>query len=153
MAPIRQQANGSLLTWTGGSTRSASSQVTYVSATQLTISIKLGASADNWTAKATNPDGQSSGAVGFRVITPAPAPSITSVTPNPITADPANGYQTLTINGANFVNKPTSRSTWTGQAKYHGFVFAGDLREQHPVDDVDQARGHGRQLDGEGHKP
>ncbi len=42
-----------------------------------------------------------------------PAPSISSVSPNPITYDAANGYQTLIINGANFVNKPTVTLTWT----------------------------------------
>jgi hypothetical protein len=34
-------------------------------------------------------------------------PTISSVSPNPITADAADGYQTLTINGANFVATPT----------------------------------------------
>ena len=102
------------VTWTGGGTTVSSSQVTYVSSTQLTMSIKLGAAADNWTVKTTNPNGQASNTVGFTVQVQAPAPTITGVTPNPITADPANGYQTLTINGANFVNKPTVAVTWTG---------------------------------------
>src|ERR1039458_7611596 len=82
------------------------------------MSIKLGAAADNWTVRAVNPDSQTSSAVGFQVLASPSAPSISSVTPNPITADPANGYQTLTINGANFVNKPTLVLTWTGQPGY-----------------------------------
>ena len=109
-----------VLTWTGqpGYTLAAS-QVTFVSSSQLTISIKLGAAADSWTVKAVNPDGKSSSAVGFQVLAPSlPAPSISSVSPNPITADAANGYQTLTINGANFVSKPTIVLTWTGQPGY-----------------------------------
>jgi len=47
-----------------------------------------------------------------------PAPSISSVSPNPITADAANGYQILTINGSNFSNKPAITLTWTGQSGY-----------------------------------
>src|SRR6267143_1809770 len=73
---------------------------------------------DNWTVRVTNPDGQSSGQTAFTVIAPTAGPSISSVSPNPITADAANGYQTLTINGANFVNKPTLVLTWTGQPGY-----------------------------------
>ena len=68
--------------------------------------------------KAVNPDGQTSNTVGFQAVVAAAAPSISSVTPNPITADPGNAYQTLTINGANFVNKPTIILTWTGQSGY-----------------------------------
>lgn len=45
-------------------------------------------------------------------------PHISSVSPNPITYDPADGYQTLTINGSSFVNKPSVTLTWTGQSGY-----------------------------------
>ena len=108
-----------ILTWTGQSGYTvAALRVTFVSSTQLTISITLGATADNWTVKAVNPDGQTSNTVGFQAVVAAAAPSISSVTPNPITADPGNAYQTLTINGANFVNKPTIILTWTGQSGY-----------------------------------
>ena len=54
----------------------------------------------------------------LQLITSTPAPSISNVSPNPITADAGNAYQTLTINGANFVNKPTIILTWTGQSGY-----------------------------------
>src|SRR5207244_2128688 len=77
-----------------------------------------GATADNWTVKTINPDGQASSAVPFQVVVAAPAPTLSTVTPNPITADPANGYQTLTLSGSNFVNKPTLILTWTGQPGY-----------------------------------
>lgn len=107
------------LTWTGGGTTLTASQVTYISSSQLSISIKLGAAADNWTVKATNPDGKSSSAVGFQVVAPAAAsPSISSVSPNPITANADNGLQTITINGSNFVNKPRITLTWTDQPAY-----------------------------------
>jgi surface antigen len=111
-----------VVTWTKpspGSATLSSSEVSFISSSQLTMTIQLDKIADNWTVKATNPDGQSSSAVGFVVNAPvAPAPSISSVSPNPITADAANGYQTLTINGANFVNNPTLVLTWTGQSGY-----------------------------------
>ena len=53
-----------------------------------------------------------------RILRIAPAPSVTSVSPNPIIADAANNYQTLTVSGANFVNKPTVVLAWTGQPGY-----------------------------------
>jgi hypothetical protein len=49
---------------------------------------------------------------------PIVTPSISSVSPNPITADADNILQTLTIHGTNFVNKPTVIVTWTGQSGY-----------------------------------
>lgn len=108
-----------ILTWTGQSGYTLpASQVTFVSSSQLTMSIRLGAAADNWTVRTVNPDSQTSSAVGFQVLAPTTAPSISSVSPNPITADAANGYQTLTVNGANFVNKPALVLTWTGQVGY-----------------------------------
>ena len=92
------------LTWTGQSGYALpASQVTFISSTQLSISVKLGAAADSWTVKATNPDGKSSSAVGFTVNAPsAPAPTITSITPNPLTY--GSSADTITINGTNFVS-------------------------------------------------
>src|ERR1035437_6606239 len=77
-----------MLTWTGQSGYALpASQVTYISSSQLTMSIHLGAAADNWTVRAVNPDNQSSSAVGFVVNAPtASPPSISNVVPNPITA-------------------------------------------------------------------
>jgi GH25 family lysozyme M1 (1,4-beta-N-acetylmuramidase) len=45
-----------------------------------------------------------------------PPPSITGVSPNPVTG--LNSRQTITISGANFANKPTLTLTWTGQSGY-----------------------------------
>jgi N-acetyl-anhydromuramyl-L-alanine amidase AmpD len=93
------------------------SRVTYVSSSQLTMSIRLNAAADNWTVRAVNPDGQTSSAVGFQVLAPtATPPSVSSVSPNPVTGSASP--QTITINGGNFVNKPTITLTWTGQRGY-----------------------------------
>ena len=68
-----------------------------------------------WNVAATNSAGESAFTTPLYFTTPgtAPAPSIGSVVPNPITADPNNNAQTLTINGANFVSKPTVYVTWT----------------------------------------
>ncbi len=107
------------LTWTGQPGYTVpSAQVTYVNSTLVQMAITTTTTPDNWTVRVTNPDGQSSSQSSFTVITPTAAPSITSVSPDPITADAANAYQTLTINGANFVNKPTLVLTWTGQSGY-----------------------------------
>jgi len=46
----------------------------------------------------------------------AAAPSISGVVPNPVPG--SSGPQTVTVNGANFVNKPTLTLTWTGQPNY-----------------------------------
>ncbi len=59
-----------------------------------------------------------SGSVSVAIQAAVLAPSISSISPNPITYDPANAYQTLTINGSNFVSKPSITLTWTGQPGY-----------------------------------
>lgn len=60
------------------------------------------------------------------------APSITGIRPNPVIG--SNSPQTITINGANFVHKPTVTLTWTGQPDYRlpdaqlTFVSSTELR-------------------------
>ncbi|GEM_PF-2430383 len=49
-------------------------------------------------------------------ITPLPAPFISSISPNPVPGSASQ--QTITINGSNFINKPTVTLTWTGQSDY-----------------------------------
>jgi chitinase len=49
-------------------------------------------------------------------VTPQSLPTITSVNPSPVVG--ANSAQTITINGANFVNKPALTLTWPGQTGY-----------------------------------
>ena len=81
------------------------------------MSITTTTSPDNWTVKVTNPDGQSSGVAPFTVVPPPPqSPSITSISPNPVTG--SNTRQTITIYGNNFISKPTLTLTWTGQVGY-----------------------------------
>ncbi|MBI2926384.1 MAG: peptidoglycan DD-metalloendopeptidase family protein [Verrucomicrobia bacterium] len=50
------------------------------------------------------------------VVRPPEAPTISSVSPNPVTG--SAGQQTITVRGANFVNKPTLTLTWPGQSGY-----------------------------------
>ena len=45
-----------------------------------------------------------------------PQPTIASLSPSPVIG--ANSRQAITINGTNFVNKPTLTLTWTGQPGY-----------------------------------
>jgi hypothetical protein len=88
-----------------------------VNSTQVQMSINVTTQADSWTVRVVNPDNQSSNTFGFQVVAPtAPAPSISGIMPNPVIG--ANAQQTITINGANFVNKPSIVLTWTGQPNY-----------------------------------
>ena len=98
------------VTWTGGSKTLTSAEVAFIGSTQLQLTINVSTTADNWTVKATNPDGQSSNVASFHVN--APAPTIAGISPNPVTG--SNISQTIAINGTAFVNKPTVFVTWTG---------------------------------------
>lgn len=99
--------------WTGGSKTLSAAQVTYVSSTQLQMAITTSITADSWTVRVTNPNGQSSNTASFTVTAPAsPAPTVSGVSPNPVTGSASQ--QTITINGTNFANKPTVAVTWTG---------------------------------------
>ena len=63
-------------------------------------------------------DGWSAEPYLTKIGTIAPAPSISRIDPNPATVDPNNNPKTLSIIGANFVNKPVVILTWTGQSGY-----------------------------------
>ena len=100
------------VTWSTGGSTLAAGNVTFVSSTQLQMSITTQLAADTWTVKVTNPDGKVSNTVSFTVQAPAAsAPSISSVSPNPVTG--STSPQTITIYGSNFVNKPTVAVTWS----------------------------------------
>lgn len=72
---------------------------TFVSSLQLTAAVTVGAVATSYTVLVTNPDGQSSATSTLKVVVP---PTITSLSPNPITG--SNQAQTVTINGTGFVS-------------------------------------------------
>jgi hypothetical protein len=77
--------------------------LTSFSTTQLQISANFTTAAATWTAQVINPDGGSSSQATLTVVTAAaPAPSISSVIPNPVPR--VNGSQTFTVNGSNFVS-------------------------------------------------
>jgi uncharacterized protein YfaP (DUF2135 family) len=79
--------------------RSASS----FSSSQIVINPSFTTAAHTWSVEVINPDGQSSGQFQFQVVAPsAPAPSISSVSPNPVTG--SNSSQPFTIFGSNFVS-------------------------------------------------
>ncbi len=63
------------LTWTGQSDYTVPpAQVTYLNSSQLQMAITVLNTADNWTVRATNPDGQESNTFGFQVVVPPATP-------------------------------------------------------------------------------
>lgn len=77
---------------------------TFVSSTQLTVPITTSTTADTWKVRVQNPDGQLSGQINLVVNAPAanPAPTLNSISPNPVTGSPSP--QTFTLTGSNFVS-------------------------------------------------
>jgi hypothetical protein len=77
------------------------SQVSFVSSSQLVVSVSVGVAAQALAVQVTNSNGQASNIVNLAVTASAVAPVIASVNPNPMTA--SNAAQLLTINGSGFV--------------------------------------------------
>jgi hypothetical protein len=75
-------------------------QGSFVSSSQLTASVTVGASAQSLPVQVTNPNGQASNSVSLTVNAPVAAPVITTLSPNPMTG--SNSAQTLTVNGSGF---------------------------------------------------
>ena len=100
---------------------------TYVSASQLTISLTTAdlASAGSYPVVVTNaaPGGGSSVAVNFAVTASNPVPTVTSLSPATLTAGATP--QTLTINGTGFLS--TSTVTFNGVAHTATYVSASQL--------------------------
>src|SRR5208283_1892547 len=100
---------------------------TYVSATQLTLTLSVAdqATAGAYAVVATNPapGGGASNALTFTVTVNNPVPSITSLSPPSATA--GTGAQTLTINGTNFLS--TSTVTYNGAGHAATYVSATQL--------------------------
>ncbi len=69
---------------------------------QIVINPNFTTAADNWSVEIINPDTQSSGQFSFSVVAPIGTPTITSVTPNPVTG--SDIQQPFTINGNNFAS-------------------------------------------------
>ena len=107
------------LTWTGQSGYTVpTAQVTYVSSTQLQMAITTTTTADNWTVKVTNPNGQVSNIAGFAVVAPpttTPTLSFTA-TPGSITSGQSS---TLSWSSTN-ATSCTASGGWTGAKSVSG---------------------------------
>jgi hypothetical protein len=68
--------------------------------TQIVINPNFTTAAHSWSVEVINPGNASSGQFNFSVIAPVVTPTITSVSPNPVTG--SNSAQPFTINGSNF---------------------------------------------------
>jgi hypothetical protein len=93
--------SGSGLKVTVGSTVYQGSQVTFVSSTQLTASVTVGAAAQSLPVVVTDPNGLATVAATLTVTAPPPSPAVYGLTPNPMAG--SNSAQVLTVNGSNFV--------------------------------------------------
>jgi subtilase family serine protease len=113
---------------TVGGTAYQGSQVVFVSSSQLSVSVNVGASAQSLAVQVTNPNGQASNTVSLTVNAPSVPPAIVSLNPNPMTA--LNSVQLLTINGSGFVFGSGLKATVGGTA-YQGsqvsFVNSSEL--------------------------
>ena len=92
-------AAGSGLKLTVGATVYQGSQVSFVSSTQLTVSVTAGIAAQGLPVQVTDPNGLASNAMTLMVT--APPPAVSSLSPNPIAG--SNTPQLLSIIGSNFV--------------------------------------------------
>src|SRR5207248_2930401 len=81
------------VTWTGGSKTLTSGEVNFVNGNQVQMSLHAAPPVYNWTVRITNPGGRQSNSFGFQVA--APAPTIASMSPNPVPK--LNSNQTVTI--------------------------------------------------------
>jgi hypothetical protein len=94
-------AAGSGLKAAVGTVTYSGSQISFVSSSQLVVSVNVGAGAQTLSVKVTNPNGQATDAVSLTVNASVVAPAITTLNPNPMTG--SNSGQTLTINGSGFL--------------------------------------------------
>jgi hypothetical protein len=111
---------------TVGATIYQGSQVSFVNSSQLVVSVNVGTAAQTLAVQVTNSSGQASNSVNLTVAAPAAAPSITTLSPNPMTGSTA--AQNLTINGAGFASgaKVTVGAT-TYQGSQVNFVSSAQL--------------------------
>jgi pseudomonalisin len=84
-----------------GSVTYQGAAVTFVSSSQLTVMVNVGAGAQSVSVQVIIPGGQTTNAAALTVTAPV-APAIATLTPNPMSG--SNSVQTLTINGASFVS-------------------------------------------------
>jgi subtilase family serine protease len=92
---------GSGLKVTVGGTAYQGSQVSFVSAAQLAVSVNVGTGAQSLAVKVTDPNGLASNSANLTVIAPATPPVIAALSPNSMAG--SNSVQTLTVLGTGFV--------------------------------------------------
>src|SRR5207253_1742239 len=78
----------------------ANRTIASLSGSQIVINPNFTTAAHNWSVEVINPGGASSGQFNFAVQALVQAPSISSVSPNPVTG--ASSAEPFYINGANF---------------------------------------------------
>jgi len=100
-------------------------QASFVSSSQLTASVTVGAGAQTLAVQVTNPNGQVSNSVSLTVNGPGTAPAISSLSPNPMTG--SSSAQTLTINGSGFVSGSGLKVTVGGTAYLASFGSSSRL--------------------------
>ena len=88
-----------------------SSSITYLTATQVQVTVNVGATPRTWTVQVVNPGTVASNSVTLTVAAPA-APLIGSLSPNPMTGSASP--QTLTITGSGFMAGATVSMAYTG---------------------------------------
>ncbi len=76
------------------------SQLTATGTTQIQALVNVGTVAQTWSVQVMNPGGTASNSANLKVSAPVTGPSISSLTPNPMSR--SNSAQTLTINGGGF---------------------------------------------------
>ncbi|HTX34179.1 MAG TPA: protease pro-enzyme activation domain-containing protein [Bryobacteraceae bacterium] len=93
---------GLMVVLTSGSTTTTyqGAQITSAGATQIQVAVSPGTAAQNWTVSVVNPNGKASNGMVLQVVAPAAAPTITSLSPNPMTGSASTA--TLTIAGTGF---------------------------------------------------
>ena len=105
LAGLKLSIGGSLIT---------AAQLAVLTPTQIQVSIVTGITARTYAVQVVNANGGVSNVVNLQV-NAAPVPTITSLTPNPMTH--STGVQTLTVNGTNF---QSGLKVTVGSASYSG---------------------------------
>jgi hypothetical protein len=111
-----------------GSTTITANQLALLTPTELQVNIVTGLTTHTYAVQVVNSNGGASNSVNLQVSAP-PAPTIASLTPNPMTGSTA--AQVLTVNGTNF-QSGTGLKVTVGSALYTGgqvvFVSASQLK-------------------------
>ncbi len=119
---------GSGLSVQVGSATYTGSAVSFVSGSQLVVTVKVGATAQSLPVQVTIAGGKTTNSFNLTVTAPATSPAITALSPNPMTG--STSAQTITIGGSGFVSG-TGLKVTVGSTVFQGsqvnFVDASRL--------------------------